>query len=295
MNLQIPKYLLKFRTNLQISVFVAIFSFLFICVYNPLELSQWLPAAESSAVRFAYSAITILGGIAIITLSRLVLCHFARKREISLIEYGFWLLCEIIIIALAYTTLTKLQFHDSRPTLTILRNAIFNILLMLLIPYLVSYLYVALRDKELKIKDFLSKSKNKEDGESIDSTAPATSPQVLAGNSLIRFHDEKGDLRLTVRQEYIYYIESADNYVNVYYKKGNKLIHTTIRTSLKALEEKLSQQGFVRCHRAYLINFDKIKIVRKERDGFYIDFDIDGAADIPVSKTYSEQVMSLLA
>lgn len=297
MNLKIPKYLLQLKTNLQISVFVAIFALLFICVYNPIELSQWMPAADSSGIRFGYSAIIILGGITVIALSRILLCKVASKREISLIEYGTWLLGEIVIIALAYMMLTKFGLHDTRSPLTILRNAIFNIILMLALPYLVSYLYVALKDKELKIKDFLSKSKEDENRKNREANAQksADSQQVSSKNSLIRFHDEKGDLRLTVRQEYLFYIESSDNYVNIYYKKGNKLIHTMIRTSLKALEEQLRDYGIVRCHRAYLVNMGNIKIVRKEHDGLIIDFDIEGAADIPVSKTYCEQVMNLLA
>lgn len=298
MNYQLPQYLFKLKTNLQISLFVAIFSLLFISVYNPIELSQWMPAADSSGVRFAYSAIIILGGIVVIALSRLLLCRVARKHEISLIEYGCWLLSEIVIIALAYMMMTKLGLKDSRPFLEILRNAIVNILLMLAIPYMVSYLYVALKDKELKINDFKLKLSKGEMLSEDDKQGHANSSDQLhtpAKNSLICFHDEKGELRLTVRLEYLYYIESSENYVNIYYKKGNKLTHTMIRTSLKSLEEQLGNYGFVRCHRAYLVHIDKIKIVRKERDGFFIDFDIDGAADIPVSKTYSEQVMNLLA
>lgn len=296
MNLKVPQYLLQLKTNLKISVFVAIFALLFICVYNPIELSQWLPAAESSGARFGFSAIIILGGIVIITLSRLVLSRIAKKHEITLPEYGIWLLCEVIAIAFAYLVLTKFALHDSRSSLTILRNAIFNILLMLAIPYLISYLYVALKDKELKIKDFLSKSKSLGTGENAETSAQkfVDNQQTTAKNRLIRFHDEKGDLRLTIRQEYLFYIESSDNYVNIHYKKGNKLIHTMIRTSLKALEEQLRDYGIVRCHRAYLINMSNIKIVRKEHDGLIVDFDIEGAAEIPVSKTYTEQVMNLL-
>ncbi|MCQ2280807.1 MAG: LytTR family transcriptional regulator [Bacteroidales bacterium] len=296
MNLKVPQYLLQLKTNLKISVFVAIFALLFICVYNPIELSHWLPAAENSGARFGFSAIIILGGIVVIALSRLVLSRIAKKHEITLPEYGIWLLCEVIAIAFAYLMLTKFGLHDSRSSLTILRSAIFNILLMLAIPYLISYLYVALRDKELKIKDFLSKTKNMEDGENAEASALKSTDrqQITTKNSLIRFYDEKRELRLTVRQEYLFYIESSDNYVNIHYKKGNKLVHTMIRTSLKALEEQLRDYGIVRCHRAYLINMSNIKIVRKEHDGLIVDFDIEGAAEIPVSKTYTEQVMNLL-
>ena len=73
------------------------------------------------------------------------------------------------------------------------------------------------------------------------------------------------------------------------------MTHSMVRTTLKSLEEALHSQGFMRCHRSYLINVKKIKIVRKERDGFYIDLDQDGIGDIPISKTYADEILKIFA
>lgn len=156
--------------------------------------------------------------------------------------------------------------------------------LILFIPYLVSYLYLALRDKELTINDLL-KSRH---AQPVD-----TSSISEFSDSIIHFKDEKGTLKLSIKQNYILYIESADNYVKVFYYNKNKIVNCILRNSLKNVEEMLRPYGFVRCHRSYIVNIQQVKVVRKEKDGVYIDLDQDGVGDIPISKSYYEQIMNL--
>jgi DNA-binding LytR/AlgR family response regulator len=40
-----------------------------------------------------------------------------------------------------------------------------------------------------------------------------------------------------------------------------------------------------------MINFDKVKVIRKEKDGLKLELDIPTDLDIPVSKTYVDNVM----
>ncbi|HPN47309.1 MAG TPA: LytTR family transcriptional regulator DNA-binding domain-containing protein [Bacteroidales bacterium] len=47
----------------------------------------------------------------------------------------------------------------------------------------------------------------------------------------------------------------------------------------------------MRCHRSYIINSDKVKVIRKEKEGIYIDLDSEKVKSIPVSKGYSQKVM----
>lgn len=37
---------------------------------------------------------------------------------------------------------------------------------------------------------------------------------------------------------------------------------------------------------------DKVKVLRKEKDGYELDLDNDSIAPIPITKTYSENVLS---
>ena len=40
-----------------------------------------------------------------------------------------------------------------------------------------------------------------------------------------------------------------------------------------------------------MVNFEKVKVIRKERDGLRLEFDSPAVTDIPVSKTYVNVVM----
>jgi DNA-binding LytR/AlgR family response regulator len=65
-----------------------------------------------------------------------------------------------------------------------------------------------------------------------------------------------------------------------------------LRNSLKTLDIGFLNTSMIRCHRSFIVNFDKVKILRKEKEGIYLVLDQENIPDIPVSKTYVERVMS---
>jgi DNA-binding LytR/AlgR family response regulator len=38
-----------------------------------------------------------------------------------------------------------------------------------------------------------------------------------------------------------------------------------------------------------MVNFDQVKVIRREKDGMYMELGVDKVPDIPISKTYSEK------
>ena len=59
------------------------------------------------------------------------------------------------------------------------------------------------------------------------------------------------------------------------------------------MEENLTNDSpLVRCHRSYIVNLDKVKVLRKTKEGIFLELDTDNTSDIPVSKTYYERVMN---
>ncbi|MPN26333.1 hypothetical protein SDC9_173757 [bioreactor metagenome] len=58
------------------------------------------------------------------------------------------------------------------------------------------------------------------------------------------------------------------------------------------MEENLTKDSpLVRCHRSYMVNLDKVKVLRKTKSGIFMELDAPNAPDIPVSKTYYDKVM----
>ncbi len=40
-----------------------------------------------------------------------------------------------------------------------------------------------------------------------------------------------------------------------------------------------------------MVNFEKVRVIRKEKDGLKLELEIPSLSDIPVSRTYVENVM----
>jgi hypothetical protein len=275
---KIPEYLAKKGTNLNLLVFVFIFSMVFVNVYTPFEFSTWFNSS-SDTLNFLYSSCTILGGMVVLIVSRVVM-YYANKRElISMLSYVLWLAAEILVIVMLYTLVNKLLLHDQRDAYNIFRRALTFVPAILAIPYLVSYLYLGLRSKDATINKLI------EEGHT---TGQALQHSV---DDTITLNDENGKPRLTIKSGGILYVGANDNYVNVYYLDNDKVGYTMLRNNLKTLEKQLDAYGIVRCHRSYMVNLHRVAIISREKDGMYTTLDSNAVSRIPISKSYSEEVM----
>jgi two-component system, LytTR family, response regulator LytT len=84
----------------------------------------------------------------------------------------------------------------------------------------------------------------------------------------------------------ILYIEGMREYVRIHLSSGKSLMPLL---SLRGLEEKLPSDRFMRVHRSYIVNLDKILSVEHNRIVF------DGKVYIPVSDQYKELFQKFLS
>lgn len=82
-------------------------------------------------------------------------------------------------------------------------------------------------------------------------------------------------------------------------KKGNVYAVTehqifSVHETLNYWEERLSESSFFRCHRAFLINIDKIKIIIPMFNNTYNVKFSNHSDNIPVSRKYAKQLKQLL-
>jgi two-component system, LytTR family, response regulator LytT len=83
----------------------------------------------------------------------------------------------------------------------------------------------------------------------------------------------------------ILYIEGLKDYVKVYTQNAPKPVLSL--TSLKLLESKLPASRFMRVHRSFIVNLDKIDTIERSRIVF-------GKTYIPVSEQYKEKFQMYL-
>jgi DNA-binding LytR/AlgR family response regulator len=112
-------------------------------------------------------------------------------------------------------------------------------------------------------------------------------------SSMIRFTDEKGNVKLVVGTDRVICLESAGNYVTVCYDDESKLVRYSLRNTLKAMDSLAGTNGLVRCHRSFLVNLNHVRTLRRTPQGIYAEIGHSGVDDIPVSKSYASDLIRL--
>jgi hypothetical protein len=106
----------------------------------------------------------------------------------------------------------------------------------------------------------------------------------------------KGSIKesISLKPEDIIYIESEGNYVNVYYKQDDKIMHRLLRSTTKQMEESLQNHAmFIRCHRAFIVNTNYISNTKGNAQGYQLTL-YDISQEIPVSRTYLKSIKDAL-
>jgi len=269
----IPVYLTEKSNIIRQIIFTALFALIFINLYAPFGVKTWFNVTKLQL--FLYSSLLILTGVLVVVASRIIMYNYCKRRRLTYPGYISWVAGEIFFMALVYTILIKTVTGDPRDFLEILNKSIKITALVLLLPYLILWLYFALREKNVQLRVL----------EEVD--PPGSKP-----SKMIPFFDEKGTLRFSVKQEDVLFLEAADNYVNIHYLDGQKSAKFMIRNSMKSLSDGFPGSSLVRCHRSYLVNFDRVKIIRKEKDGLHLELDIPEKTNLPVSKTFIQEVLN---
>jgi DNA-binding LytR/AlgR family response regulator len=281
----IPSFLVNKKNTILLMVFVFFFSILFLNIYRPFDSIPWINSNLTRTQYFFTTLIIVLCGITILSISRLIMYLLRNKMKLTYFIYSVWILGEIIIMSVLCALAVKIGSNYSDDFFDIAPKAMFYILLILFLPYLVSWLYLSLQDKKLHLARFVQMSKYIEEENYF-----AIQPDKY---NLIHFNDDKGTLRLSIKFHNLYYIESSDNYVNIYYENKGKIARFLLRRSLKSIEEHYADYPLARCHRSYIVNVNKVKVLRKDKEGLFLDLDYLDLPDLPISKTYAEQVLKL--
>jgi len=269
----IPQYLTSRRNIIQLILLTAGFALAFINIYEPFGVNIYFKLTRWQLL--FYSSLITLTGVLVVVLSRIIMYYRCRRKPINYWQYLVWVLVEVVAMALFYALYIKLFLHDKRFFPDLIKLSIQNTALLLLLPYSVLWLYFSWKDKKILIDELAH------------GQLPSDSSKLM-----VPFNDEKGVMRFSVKLENLLYIEASDNYVSIFYLNKEKVTRFMLRNSLKNLEETLKGTQVVRCHRRYMVNCDKVKVIRREKDGIKLELDLPAGIDLPVTKTYMESVMS---
>lgn len=280
----IPKFIYSRANQIFMVLFVPFFALIFIHLYRPLDFDRiddsFLRAFDiSREARVQLIALMmVLGGMVIAAVSRAFMGLYTRRHTMTYIGYIVWIFGELLAMVTTLTLATLLT--DTTKTISeLFRNSFVKTFLIVFIPYALCYIYFIWKEN-LRELGALRKQIERD--------------ETVLQRAYIQILDEKGEMRLSIRRENLVMIESADNYVCVYYLNGDKVKKTMVRNTLSRVAEHLHGSRIVRCHRSYMINLDHAKVLHRDKEGVFVELGIEGIPDIPISRTYADNIREWL-
>ena len=261
-------------------LFVPFFALIFINIYRPLDFDNLndsflggLDISRELAVQLI-TILMVLGGMVIATISRSIMNFYAKRRPLTYFGYILWILGEIAAMAGAFT-IAALATGTDKSLTELFRNSYVKTALIVVIPYVMCYIDFIWHENARELKELRKQ---------------IAEDETMLQKAYIHIADEKGDVRLSIRREHLVIVESADNYVCVYYLNNQSVKKMMIRNTLHRVAEQLEGTNIVRCHRSYVVNFSLVVALRREKEGVFVELGIEGVPNVPISRTYGENV-----
>lgn len=282
---KLPKYLLDKHKLTWIVAFTAAFSMIYTLLYMPFLNNPWFQIDTQT------TTVCLLGFFllcfVLIALSRKLMYELRDKLNLTILGYISWCLIEMVILSALYVTLSALGnlfdlvIIDPKSHLRMFFSAFLFTVACIGVPYVISYLYLNLADKSNTIR--LMNYSN------VVSDTPAKPYE----DKKITLFDNNGVLKFSIDSQNLFFIESDDNYIKIWYTdSSHEMKQFMLRCPLNTIEESFADSDLVRCHRKYIVNISKIKILKAEKDGYMLE--LDGAVPdlIPVSKSYEQNLLA---
>lgn len=252
-------------------LFCLIFSVIFLNIFVPFNINRWF--SDSALIQFLrLSSFGVVVSL-VLLITQFPLRALFKINRFTTKTFSLWLLIEILLISLVYI------FLYGNPLGNFVNDFIFSLkytFLGICLPY--SFVLVIIHYKNRHPEILPKKEKTVKTLE----------------NNLIVFRDENEKIRFSALPADVLMLESTDNYVTVFYLFNGKLQRNLLRNTLKNMEETMISNGFIRCHRSYMVNTQNIAFVQKEGKKMIIrlkHFD----KSIPVSEKYSPRFMEFLS
>ena len=261
----------KMPVNVLFMTALPIFFFLFVWVYRPFDIEEFLAGGQDYYTLNLLLATLIV--LAVTALSRMLLFILRRSIDLNWALYIAWCIGEGVLCGLFLSIPMGIVWIPERAYFSVMMTCILDMCAILVFPVSILSMGVQLYVLNLRAQE-----------------KPAVDEKTL-----IRFYDEQKRLKLVVSSDVVLYIEAEENYVHVHYLDYGRVRDFTLRSSMRALEEVCMRHGLVRCHRSFFVNPMHVDILKKDENGYFLaKLDREGVRSIPVSRRYYENLTHLL-
>ena len=269
--------------KLGMAAFFGIFIFAFLVVFKPFDLDKY-PFYRLAMISFAYGMITF--GCVLTSATVLPFLFPTAFNE------NTWTTGKHILLTTGIIFFVGLVNYLLSPFLVDSNLSLYNAIwfqgITLAIAIMPITIFILLRQNRLlkkfsrqaKILEKKLQEKHEANG-GHENEKPVSNKIVLSGD----YQNEKVELYT----DDLYIVTSASNYIKLFHLQREKLVYSIIRSTLKKAESSiLDHPNFFKCHRAFIINLDKVVHVEGNAQGYRVR--IDGHDElIPVSRNLNNE------
>ncbi|SMO65664.1 transcriptional regulator, LytTR family [Saccharicrinis carchari] len=263
----------SFKDRLFFVLFITTYLILFLTIYKPFNLEDWYIFSGGNQT-LALVLLGFIGGV-YYSFSQLIMRKVIKFPLFTVKHFAMWTLVEILLLTLLLTII----YDDVEGVWTNIFEYLSNLkyaFFTLVLPYSFALSILSLFKSRTEIIELRSAQK----------------PDELE-NTLIKFPDENGNVKVSILSHDVLYLVSSDNYVDIYYLADGRVRKELIRNSLKKLELFLEGKSIKRCHRSYMINVENIAMIKKSGQKLKLKLN-HIETFLPISKSYNEQFKSYI-
>lgn len=260
------------RNRLIIAFSISGFAWFFLFIFGVFEFNTFtLP------YRLYYTGTYSLSCLIILLLDLFLLKDYLLKKTtlVSAFMWGLWIM---FWIALSNYMITSFMFKWEEFSIY---NLVKNQLYTLSIGLFVTPALILINHNYLLRKRILE----------VTNTSIETNQLAInqSSNEVIKIESQYKDGRFEIEINNLLYIQSSDNYIDIWFKKGTLLQHKLIRNTLNALEQKLIHPALIRCHRSFIINKNNVRSIKRYAGRYKIMIESINI-EIPLSRKYKNDV-----
>lgn len=270
-----PKAEKKWKVIILISFFVA----LFLIIFQPFGISLF-KGGNKVLILSGYGLITFFTLIVNLIIIENIFTKFFDERNWAIWKEFIWLLWIIFSIGLGNAIYTSIlfDFYFKATVLFFIQFQLFTLVIGI-IP--ITILIVS-KQKYLSNKYSIS-------AQDVNRTLEKEKPKSLANQQIRIFGDNQKDfIEIEIRN--FLFIESSGNYIEVHYIENDKDIRKTLRNTIKnSLNFFKDIPEVLQCHRAFIVNIEKIMNVKGNSQGLRLDLE-NCDMEVPVSRGFVNSV-----
>ena len=272
-----PLFENRWRIIISISLFIA----LFILIFQPFGISNYT-GEYKHLFESGYGVVTLIVLIIDLFVFPLFLEEWFISQKWTVLKqmiWQFWILFSIGLGNFLYSSIF-LQFTNGFHAFLIYQ---FYTLVVGILPILILTILHqnSLLSENLKLANEMNGN--------------LTGFNVLhVPDEKVRISAENNKDKIEINQSDFIYIGSTGNYIQVFYLVKNELKSVLLRNTLKQIEEQVKDcPAIIKCHRAFLVNKDKILRVKGNSQGLRLVLK-DTSDEIPVSRNYSKSLREII-